>query len=746
MNKVLNINLGGYPFTIDDDAFHHLKQYLGAIDSHFKHSEGFEDITTDIEARIAEIFAERVKGRQIVTIKDVSEAINVMGTPEDFGAESNYTGVPPKESETDRNETNSTNKVPSKRQRFGKRVYRNTENSAVGGVASGVSAYFGIDEPLWVRLAFVLFIIGGGFGIPLYFILWAVLPEAKTAKQKLEMRGEKIDVKNIAKTIEEEMKHVSERISEIGGGFTGKKKNKKKSKQKPSDDDDESEKLKFGSSGSAAFGKGIGFVRQASRALERTVRAIIKPLFFIIGIVLMVIVAILWVGWIVFASLGHEYLNFLVTTYSINLVKSIAFLMVGLPLIGVALFVIRVFFKVKIHKAWRWGFAGSMILVVTCFFYHASHTGSDFDQEVSVTETMDLSDFDQDILKVDVVPFRESSSKFAFSHTRIEEGELLYKCLSFRIEQAEGSQFEVTYDKSARGESTRKATKRTKVIKFEPELTKGELKFKSFLKLAKNEKWRNQRVKVTLKVPVGKSIKVTENLAHSIHFDAKAVDGYYHSWQLANKTLKMEAQGLVCVDCEEEPVGKDENQLSYKNFTHLDFSGDIKVYLNQGDEYKITTSVDHGPASDIFSEQEDSVLRISSHSSHDVKVFITMPALLELTSNDKVEAWIKGFDNGYMKMNISGESEMHMQDLKLNQLEIEARDKADITLKGEAHHFVGRFSNDSELDADRFQVRVADIKGNDDSDIKLSVSDTLRKKMSKEADLKIEGEPVIVQE
>ena len=58
MNKVFNINLGGYPFTIDENAYHHLKQYLSAIDSHFKNSDGFDDITTDIEARLAEVFSE----------------------------------------------------------------------------------------------------------------------------------------------------------------------------------------------------------------------------------------------------------------------------------------------------------------------------------------------------------------------------------------------------------------------------------------------------------------------------------------------------------------------------------------------------------------------------------------------------------------------------------------------------------------------------------------------------------------
>ena len=87
MNKVFNINLGGYPFTIDEDAYEHLSNYLKTIHNHFRQSEGYEEITSDIEARLAEIFREQLGDRPIVTLRYVEDAIAIMGTPEDFGAE-----------------------------------------------------------------------------------------------------------------------------------------------------------------------------------------------------------------------------------------------------------------------------------------------------------------------------------------------------------------------------------------------------------------------------------------------------------------------------------------------------------------------------------------------------------------------------------------------------------------------------------------------------------------------------------
>ena len=71
MNKIFNINLGGYPFTIDDVAYRHLTQYLDTIKNHFDNSEGCEEIISDIEARVAELFTENLKGQSIVTSKDV---------------------------------------------------------------------------------------------------------------------------------------------------------------------------------------------------------------------------------------------------------------------------------------------------------------------------------------------------------------------------------------------------------------------------------------------------------------------------------------------------------------------------------------------------------------------------------------------------------------------------------------------------------------------------------------------------
>lgn len=218
MNKVLTVNLGGYPFTIDEDAFEYLDKYLKAIHQHFRGGDGYEEITGDIESSLAELFQESLAGRPIVGLKDVKFAISTMGSPEEFGAD-------PLEGE-EINYEKSDFSIKT-----GKRLFRDPEEEVVAGVCSGIAAYFGISDPIWVRVAFIAFTLLGGSGILLYAVLWAIVPKAETTSDYLAMRGEPINIDNISKMIKEEIENLSEKVTEFGEEFGSKKKIKEKAKK-----------------------------------------------------------------------------------------------------------------------------------------------------------------------------------------------------------------------------------------------------------------------------------------------------------------------------------------------------------------------------------------------------------------------------------------------------------------------------------------------------------------------------------
>lgn len=214
MNKIHNINLGGYPFTIDEKVYHDLQSYLHTVEKHFSDSDGVCDIMSDIEARMAELFTESVGERKIIGQKDLDNVIATMGTPEQFGAASHEYAYA-KESNHEQSNTIIT----------GKRFFRDPDNKVIGGVCSGIAAYWGIEDPIWVRLVAGLLFFSG-VGIVPYIIVWIIAPVAKTSGDRLAMRGEAATVKNIGQMIEEEIGDMTDQISQMTDDFLSKKKDK----------------------------------------------------------------------------------------------------------------------------------------------------------------------------------------------------------------------------------------------------------------------------------------------------------------------------------------------------------------------------------------------------------------------------------------------------------------------------------------------------------------------------------------
>ncbi len=219
MNKIVNVNLGGFPFTIDEAAYHRMSRYITTIKNHFSDSEGCDDIVYDIEVRMAELFQENMSGKAIISEVDLDQVIKILGRPEDFGAAS-----------IDEDEPITTTKRKKKRKhtiKTGKKLFRNPEDKVIAGVCSGLSAYLGIKDSIWIRLAFI--ILGLSMtGVLIYIVLAAIIPEALTAGDRLEMKGEPVNVNNIAKTIEEELTELGDKITEmtkdLGNEFKSKKK------------------------------------------------------------------------------------------------------------------------------------------------------------------------------------------------------------------------------------------------------------------------------------------------------------------------------------------------------------------------------------------------------------------------------------------------------------------------------------------------------------------------------------------
>ena len=191
MNKTVNINLAGTFFHIDEDAFGKLQRYLDAIRKSLSDPQGGDEIIKDIEARIAELFSEKLELKtQVVTLKELDEVIAVMGQPEDYMVDEEiFDDVPPR--------------TKRKSSRSSKQLFRDVDNKFISGVSSGLGHYLGIDA-VWIRIFWVLFtVFSSGTFILIYLLFWVLVPAAETTSEKLKMTGEPINISNIEKKFKE---------------------------------------------------------------------------------------------------------------------------------------------------------------------------------------------------------------------------------------------------------------------------------------------------------------------------------------------------------------------------------------------------------------------------------------------------------------------------------------------------------------------------------------------------------------
>ncbi|MEG1405386.1 MAG: PspC domain-containing protein, partial [Alistipes sp.] len=201
MKEVTKCSISGVAFTLDVDAFETLKTYLDTLRNTYKESEAGAEIVADIEARIAELILSAQDALRVVEKPLILNIIAQMGSPEDISeqpAEASGSGEP----------------------RIPRRLYRDTDNAALGGVCAGIAKYFDIDTT-WVRLGIFLPLLlscftwlpcmgwlgsvaGNLFGIfaLCYLVMWFAVPAPRTARQKLEMNGEKITTQSIRETTE----------------------------------------------------------------------------------------------------------------------------------------------------------------------------------------------------------------------------------------------------------------------------------------------------------------------------------------------------------------------------------------------------------------------------------------------------------------------------------------------------------------------------------------------------------------
>ena len=207
MKRTFPANIDGQIFYIDEDAFELLRNYLDQLRAVFRGSEG-QEIISDIESRIRELFAERISaGANVIVLADVNNVIATMGRPEDLGEESQEQGSPlPPPADNDTARPFISINLPGR-----KRLFGNMRNNIFGGFIGGLATYLGWNASI-MRLLFVILMFFPPIFVPdfipwgwtlffLYLLAWMIIPAAVSPQQILEQNGRPVNVDTVGQAV-----------------------------------------------------------------------------------------------------------------------------------------------------------------------------------------------------------------------------------------------------------------------------------------------------------------------------------------------------------------------------------------------------------------------------------------------------------------------------------------------------------------------------------------------------------------
>ncbi|WP_051189452.1 PspC domain-containing protein [Daejeonella oryzae] len=465
MNKTIIININGIVFHIEEDAYEVLRSYMTEVKRHFVYSPDSVEIVTDIENRLAEMFTERltISAKQVIDLVDVTDVTAQMGRVSDFEIDDDAPAF-----------------VESEPFKTGKKLYRDMDDRIIGGVCSGVGHYFDI-EARWVRIIFLLLFLFGGTGFMLYVILWLVMPRAVSRADRMAMKGEPINLQNFKRNFDEE-------VEGLRHGF------------------------------SRAHSEAVPLINKLGKALGSILKVFIKIIggfvIFIGGMVLLglTIGLLVFLGFWNSSELNTFPFNIFNPEYKSVLSLS-AFILLFIPLAALTLFAIRVIFNRRIVT--RISSFAMLIIWLTGLglaIYFGSKVAGQFTEEATFSQVTEIKPDSVYYLKLNTEKYLSKEDSMVYN---IDPGKFrgrtiirgrnedynMPRNVRLNIEMSDTDKPILTQEFSAKGPDFETALKTAQQTHYRFIQQDSVLQFDWNTQLRKNQLWRDQEVRLTLRLP-----------------------------------------------------------------------------------------------------------------------------------------------------------------------------------------------------------------------------------------------------
>ncbi len=491
MNKTININLDGFAFKIEEEAYERLNDYLETIKKRLGNGDEAKEVIADIEARVAELFRYKCEGCTI-PLSAVEEIIHTIGEPSEI--------VDEEDAESGKESDKKSAGNPSASYVGKKSLFRDPDDRMLGGVCAGLGAYFDVDPLVFRIIAVVTALMSFGIVAFIYVVLWIAMPKAKTLGQRIEMRGG-ITFKRMGDNIKEEYEAVSSKFKEYKN-----KPNYKRMQQRANKTGDAMAGGLYQLLNIFGIILGVGIVIWSVLSIMGLVG------FFAFKDTLMGLAVTDGNHFI--ASVPDRFLSHMDQTF----LTAAIFLVIGIPFLVILYLGLKLIFHFKGHGK----IVGMTALImwlsgIVLVFFTGIRIAKSFEETGGVTErhTLTASTSDAIYLQPSTTEAGSSNRDYLMDMDHLElfsqDGELLIEGAPV-INISHGDDFSMVIEKRARGLNDEEAEFNAKTTIYNWSQNDSTIFLDRKFIIAEEALVRNQKVFVNIQIPYGKRLEVSPYL------------------------------------------------------------------------------------------------------------------------------------------------------------------------------------------------------------------------------------------
>jgi phage shock protein PspC (stress-responsive transcriptional regulator) len=609
-----------------------------------------------------------------------------------------------------------------------KKMYRDTEKKVLGGVASGLAAFFGADITL-IRLLFVVFSFIGGLGLLLYIILWIALPQANTITEKMEMQGEPVTLSNIESSVKKSLNEKDEEESTLAKIIL----------------------FPFRAIAAVltALGNALGPIVKLFFELLRVVIGLAILATGLAFLVSIIITFGIFLG-LFSTSILPEYwgsdiqglafpMDAIRNTFPVwSMIAALVVVLIpslGILFSGASILAKRSFFK----SAVGWSMLGLFILGVLVLSFTVPKMIYSFKEEgeYKTEKVFDL---------------RGKTPVLKMSEVGLDD----YNMTDLTIKGYEGKEIKLTQRFRAQGTTRKNGAENAQMVDYKVVQQDSVITFDSNMTFKKEAKFRAQRLDMELFIPIGQTFVIEEDLWRLIDNNHWDYDGYRDS--NFNKTWKMTEQGFQCVNCKEPTETKAmqlKDQYGLTDFNEIEMTGIFDLLIQQGDVYSVQLDGDEREKKkyEVSASGETLEIRYRSRNKNfwdkdfntddKVKITITMPSLQKLKVKGAGELRVRGFDEETMEIELFG-ALVGDADIKASNLTIDLAGPMVFELDGEGNFLQAEVTKMSQLKASQYQVEHAVVEAKEMGRARVNASNTVEIDTDVVSSVKYQGSPEVI--